>query len=356
MRILSALFLTLAATANGLSAADTAALPQAISPTDDHLHYSGRWERSDAKGPRCEWPAGAIHLNFSGSAMTIELGGSKGHALQVVVDGKPTSVITLVDGQSVYPVVADLPAGPHAIELCKRTECWGGPIQVRGLQLSQDGKLLDPPKFERRIEFLGDSITCGYGNEAASEKEHFSYATENAWLAWGAVTARALHAEYSCEAVSGIWLQDNGKKKALPAIWDHTMPFSSPTIWDFSRWQADVVVVNLGTNDSGAKVIDEASWTAAYRGFITQIRKAYPQAHIFLTIGSMGHGPQNVIPQYNTKLVAALTAEGETKVHAVALSNQNPKNGLGADWHPSVKTHQIMADEIVAAIKPVLGW
>ncbi len=337
-------------------ASEASALPQAIAASDAHLHYSGRWDVTDAKGPRCEWPAGSIRMKLTGSAVNVELAGGKGHAFQVVIDGKPTSVITLADGQSVYPVAADLTAGEHTIELCKRTECWGGPVQVRGFHASQDAKLLEVPAFTRRIEFMGDSITCGYGNEAENEKVHFSFATENAWLAWGAVTARALNAELACEAVSGIWLQEHGKDLPLPGRWDRVLPFSSEVKWDLKNWQPDVVVINLGTNDAG-KPIDPEKWTAAYRAFITAIRAAYPKTEIFLTIGPMGHGPKDCIPALNTALIEELKKAGETKVHAVALSKQNDgKNGLGADWHPSIKTHQVMAEEIVAAIKPVMGW
>ena len=358
MRVFALLLILLGTAFSQLHASEptAATLPQAIAATDAHLLYSGRWDKTDAKGPRCEWPAGTVRMNLTGSALEIALKGGKGHAFQVVVDGKPTSVITLVDGQSVYPVVADLPAGPHAIELCKRTECWGGPVQILGFHASADVKLLAPPVFIRKIEFMGDSITCGYGNEAENEKVHFSFATENAWLAWGAVTARALNAELAVEAVSGIWLMEHGKDLPLPGRWDRVLPMSGETKYDLASWQPDVVVINLGTNDSG-KPIDPEKWTAAYRAFIGKIRAAYPKTEIFLTIGPMGHGPGGVIPKLNDALVAELNKAGETKVHAVALANQDGgKNGLGADWHPSIKTHQLMADQIVAAIRPVLGW
>jgi lysophospholipase L1-like esterase len=290
------------------------------------------------------------------SKLNAVLVGKATNAFEVIVDGASIGSITMVDNQKVYPVATGLTEGAHTVTLFKRTESWSGTVQFLGFQVPDDAALDTPVVPTRRIEFLGDSITCGYGNEAKSQQEHFTPATENAWLAWGAVASRALDAELSVEAISGIWLQDNGKKKPLPAIWDQTLPFSSTAKWDFSRWQADVVVVNLGTNDSGAKVIDEEKWGKAYREFIASIRKAYPQAHIFLTIGSMGHGPQGVIPQYNTKLVAALAAEGETKVHAVAIANQDQRNGIGADWHPSIKTHQLMADQIAAEIRSVMKW
>ncbi|MBN8526211.1 MAG: GDSL family lipase, partial [Planctomycetes bacterium] len=325
--------------------------------TDAKLLYSGRWDRSQPAGPRAEWPACTVRLRFEGTALNVALGGAKDHAFQVVVDGKPTAVVTIVPGQSLYEVAAGLPAGEHLVELCKRTECWAGPVQVKGFQLSAGAKLLDPPVFRRRVEFIGDSITCGYGNEAASKEEHFSFKTENAWLAWGAVAARALDAEYSCQAISGIWLQETAKKKAMPAHWGATMPFTPSPAWDHTAWQADAVVVNLGTNDSSTKVlIEQQKWRDAYVPFIAAIRKAYPQAHIFLTIGSMGHGVENAIPKYNAAIVEELKAAGDAKVHSLAIPNQKMEDGIGADWHPSARTHQKMADVITAAIKAELGW
>ncbi|HYE06375.1 MAG TPA: SGNH/GDSL hydrolase family protein [Planctomycetota bacterium] len=336
-------------------AGDAPALPVAVAADDPNVRYSGRWDRRDAGGPRCEWPACAVHLVVDGGPVNVVLGGLAEHAFQVVVDGEPTSVITLVDGQTVYPVVPSLAPGRHTIELCKRTECWRLPVQVRGFQLGAGVALAPPTAPTRRIEFLGDSITCGYGNEAKSQDERFSYATENAWLAWGAIAARRLAADYSCVAMSGIWLQQDGENRPLPTFWESTMPLTDPTPWDFSRWQADAVVVNLGTNDSG-KPIDRARWTEAYRAFIARIRAVYPAAHIFLVIGPMGHGPDRVIPIYNEEIVASARAAGDTRIHALALPDQDGADGIGADWHPSVATHRGMAERIAAAIRDELGW
>ena len=50
------------------------------------------------------------------------------------------------------------------------------------------------------MEVIGDSISCGYGNEAANEHEHFSPTTENAYFSYGAIAARAFNADYTCIA------------------------------------------------------------------------------------------------------------------------------------------------------------
>lgn len=333
---------------------DDPALPQAIAADDPHLAYIGRWDVSDKAGPRSEWPATQIHLTLEGTALNVVLAGQQ--AFQVVVDGVPSKTLTMLPGQSVYAVASGLAPGSHRIELFKRSEGWGGPVQVKGFQIPAEAKLLAPPTFKRRILFIGDSITAGYGNEAKSAEEHYSPATSNAWLAWGAVTARALDADLTSLAISGSWLQKNDAgKPVMPEVWTRTMPFTKSEPWDLSRSIPDVVVVNLGTNDK-SKPIEEAPWRDAYTGFIGQLRTAFPAAHIFLCIGPMSHGPQGCIVPFNAAIAADFAAKGDAKIHAVPLAMQKQSDGIGADWHPSVKTHQLMADVISAEIRKQLGW
>ena len=333
---------------------DDPALPQAIAASDTRLAYVGRWDRSDPAGPRSEWPATQIHLNLEGTALNVVLAGAQ--AFQVVIDGTPARTITMLPGQSVYAVASGLAPGRHRIELCKRTEGWGGPVQVKGFQLPADAKLLDPPAFKHRLLFIGDSITAGYGNEAKSAEEHYSPANSNAWLAWGAVAARSLDAELTSLAISGSWLQANDQHKpVMPEVWVRTMPFTKAEPWDQSRFIPDAVVVNLGTNDK-SKPIEEKPWKDAYTGLIGQLRSAFPAAHIFLCIGPMSHGPQGCIPEFNKAIAADCAAKGDAKVHALALAIQKNADGIGADWHPSAKTHQLMAEAISAEIRTRLGW
>jgi len=356
MRRLSAfLFLSLSFAAVSIRAAEATPLPQAVSPTDPHLRYSGRWDSGDPAGPRAMWSACSVSLRFSGTALNAQLGGQANSAFQIVIDGEPKSVITLKDSQSLYPVASGLSAGEHTVELCKRTEAFVGMVQIKGFQLPEEGKLLDLPKVTRRVEFIGDSITAGFGNEAPNEREPFRPETENAWLAWGAVASRILKAELMCEAQSGIWLMENGRDEPMPKRWDRVFFYDSNNKWDFTRWQPDAVVINLGTNDAG-RPIDPKTWNDAYHAFLAQIRKVYPQAHLFLTIGSMSHGPMGEIPKLNEAIVEECKKAGDSKVHAVTLALQDRANGIGAAWHPSAKTDEIMGQTIAAAIAKELGW
>jgi len=46
---------------------------------------------------------------------------------------------------------------------------------------------------------------------------------------------------------------------------------------------------------------------------------------------------------------------GDSKVHEIDFAPQDRKDGLGSDWHPSLKTHEIMAKKLVETIRRDFG-
>src|SRR5207248_2231555 len=104
------------------------------------------------------------------------------------------------------------------------------------------------PGPARRLEVIGDSISCGYGNEGKDQNEHFAAQTENACETYGFLTARRFGAGYACVAWSGkkMW-PDN----TVGEFYDRALPADPDSTWEFSKWTPDVVVINLATNDFG---------------------------------------------------------------------------------------------------------
>lgn len=356
MKIFSPILLFLA-----LQTVPPASLPEQIPPSDPHLRLIGRFDRRDPAGPRCAWAGSSILARFRGTAINVSLRSSGSDQFQVVIDGAPASVLSPSREVTLYRVASGLADQEHTVELFKRTEPLVGQVQLLGLELEKGRKLLPiPARRDRRIEFVGDSITCGYGNESANEKEHFAPNTENNYLAYGALAARDLGAEYAAIAWSGKWLFGNN---AIPLLYDLALPGDPQSKWDFSSWVPQAVVVNLGTNDFGPRNPTEEEWQGAYRSFIQTLRKNYPQCHVFCAVGSMmsdayppGRRALTTIRLYTTGLVESLRKAGDKKVHFVEFDPQDPKNGLGGDWHPSLKTHRLMADRLVALVKKELGW
>jgi hypothetical protein len=96
-----------------------------------------------------------------------------------------------------------------------------------------------------------------YPNVFAStdQNEHFSDETENHYYTYAAITARNLKAQHVVVARSGIGIYRNygapksGSDDCMPRMYPYTNFMDKSQQWDFSRYQPDVVCVNLGTND-----------------------------------------------------------------------------------------------------------
>ncbi len=340
---------------------EVAALPQEIRPDNPGIRYIGRFDTRDAAGPRAAWSNSAVEVHFRGAAANIKLKSGGRDQYQVIVNGKPTTVLKPTSGTALYCLAANLPAGEHAVQLVKRTEAHTGVFQVLGVQLEQAAELLPPNKVDRRVEVIGDSISCGYGNEAANQNQHYTPDTQNGYLTYGALAARCFGADFHCIAWSGRKLWPD---YTLPSIYDRILPDDEASHWDAAGKAPQVVLINLATNDFGKGVPDEKGWTGAYVAFIATIRKACPEAHIFLASGSMmsDSWPPNIkalstLKGYLDKVAGELTQGGDKRIHRVDFDPQDGnRDGLGGDWHPNLKTHNLMAGKLVEAIAKELGW
>jgi hypothetical protein len=344
-----------------------AALPPSATPasrqsivfdgTDKHIRYIGRFDTRDSNGPRCAWTASAVEIHYRGKDLDAQIVDAGKDFIQVEVDGVPTQVLELANTSTDYTV--NVPAeGEHTVRLVKRTEAGIGTVQFRWFKVG--GKLLPTKGPKRRIEIIGDSISCGYGDEGKVQTEHFTPATENGYLAYGPVAARAVGADCDVIAWSGrkMW-PDN----TVPSIYDLTLPTDPASKWDFHGPEPEAVLINLATNDFGPGNPDETKWTGAYADFIAHLRTHYPKAMVYCAIGSMmsDEWPPNnhaltTLRGYLARMVSRINAAGDNRVKVLEFAQQRQEDGIGADWHPNLKTHQKMADVFVAALHRDLGW
>ena len=339
--------------------ADGTLLPVEIKPADPHLHYNARFDPRNREAPSVSFPGSELIVRFEGTALNARLRTTGEDRIQVVVDGEPGKVLALTKEPALYEIASGLPRGEHVVILHKRTEAFHGTTQFLGLQIEADAKMLDAPHASRFIEFIGDSITCGYGNEAANQNEHFKPETSNHYLTYASIASRALGAEHVAVAVSGIRLTEPKGEEGIPSVYKRVHLLDRGFAWNFAVGpKPDVVVINLGTNDFARDEPAEAWWKETCMTFLDFVRSKRPDAHIFLTNGPMmGPGAKlDHLRQWNRDIVARRTAAGDAKIHALDFPTQNPADGLGADWHPSVKTHEKMAAQLIASIKEATGW
>jgi endoglucanase len=162
-----------------------------------------------------------------------------------------------------------------------------------------------------------------------------------------------LKADWTCVSISGIWLSQRKSGEPLPTIYPR-LTLAAKSVWHFAQMVPDAVVINLGTNDGG-KPFDAEKYQKAWAPFVARIRKNYPKAHIFCTIGPMGQSKQ--MQDLIAQAVADINQAGDARVYAVKLPVQDEKiDGIGADWHPTVKCHQRMADTLAPIIAEKLNW
>jgi lysophospholipase L1-like esterase len=323
------------------------------------VHFIGRFDRSDGSGPRFAWPGSAIAARFEGTGISIDLADEGTNYFAVVIDGGAPSVIATQAGQTTYELAAGLGDGAHDVWIQKRTESFFGAVRFLGLTPAAGRALVpSPPPFDRRIEFVGDSITCGYGN-ADEAPCRFSPATEDGYMSYGAIAARNLNAASVNICYSGIGvLRDYGgsTEDQMPRKFERIFADDPASAWDFST-NPDVVVINLGTNDFATGDPGQA-YVEAMNGFVEQVRGHYPDAFIVLAVGSMLGGEQlSAATAYLGQVLDAQTSAGDAKVRFVDLGQQNPDvDGVGCDWHPSVATDQKMAQRLELAIRRLTGW
>jgi lysophospholipase L1-like esterase len=327
-------------------------------PATPEVRFVGRVDRSSAETVSFEWSGSAIGFRFDGTEASVRMDDAAGF-FSVVIDGQEQPRLETSPGEQSYSVASGLAAGQHEVWLYRRTEAFFGLTRFTNVELGSGTLLAPPPPAGRRIEIIGDSITCGYGNEGADQYCNFSADTENHDLTYGAIAARNLDAELVTVAWSGkgiVYNYGDDKNEPLPALYDRAIPTDASSSWDFTSYQPDVVVINLGTNDfSTDGDPSETEFVAAYTDFLAHIRSKYPKAHVLCLIPTLLGGADLTTAQSHIeKAVSERNAAGDAKVTSHSLSFE--QSGWGCDWHPSASTHASMGAALTSELELLLGW
>lgn len=324
---------------------------------DARIQYTGRIDFTNAQKPRFWAPGVYLTVRFKGPSCAVELTdevlyGTNHNYLDIIVDGV-RSRRQLTGKANVLTVAENLPNTAHVLVICKDTEAGIGYLEFSGLRCAR--LLSPPPRPTRKIEFIGNSITCGMGADMAAipcDKGQW-YDQHNAYLAYGPRTARALRAEWQLTAESGIGLIHSccDKPNLMPQEFGTTDLHVGGKNWDFRRYQPDVVTICLGQNDG---VQDSVKFCGAYVGFLKTLRAAYPRARLVCLTSPMADARLTaVLRRYLTGVVAAARAGGEANVDSFFFA-RSYNSGCGA--HPSLAEQELIAGELTAYLKTALHW
>lgn len=310
-----------------------------------------------------QWPGVYFETAFHGTA--AEFAAGPGAAiLRLRVDG--ADVATLERPQPGIYRIAGMAEGAHVLRLETASESQAGPNRFGGFFLPPGSHPLPLPVRSRRIEFIGDSHTVGYGNRSPKREcdDTEVWSSTDTSLAYGPRLARHYGADYRVHAISGRGVVRNYGGAAgdtLPQAWPFVL--FDHSVRDGDRdWQPQVVVIALGTNDfstplgTGERWKDRAALRAdyerGYAAFVQSLRERWPDARFLLWSTGLYEGE---IRRSVQRIVAGLREAGDTRIDYV------PVDGLemgGCHWHPSLGDHARIADVLQARIDhlPGLGW
>lgn len=281
----------------------------------------------------------------------------------VCVNGsaQPAKRFKLDSKRAAYELYSSDKEETVTIRLMKVSEAAFSKMGVAEIRI--DGELLPPPKprYQRRIEFVGDSITCGYGIDGVWNKDVFSTETENPIKGYAYKTAQLCKSEFQYVSWSGMgvlssWVDEKAEKPLDNWLITDIYPYTDSglentlgreghenhTKWDFSKYVPQVIVFNMGTNDqSWTKKIPERveQFGEKYYAFIKMLREHNPNAYIVCAYGVM----DDPLADTEEAQIERFKSELDDNIEFVRLPVQQEADGIGADWHPSENTHTKMA-------------
>jgi lysophospholipase L1-like esterase len=329
------------------------------------------------------------YINYSCSGIEFEFTGTSASAVlisdrskwdeifkawvAVFIDDEavPSKRFSLERDEDIYKLYeSDIPRKVK-IRLMKMSEAAFAKVGIKEIITEGESEII-PTRFkERRIEVIGDSITCGYGIEGVWNTDVFNTAQENPWEAYAAKTARYFDTDFNLVSWSGIgvisaWTdqdEPNTREWLMPDLYkyidggmDRSLGKSQYEDWDNHKFEPDLIIINLGTNDASyTKVISERveHFRESYYKLLMQVRGCNPNAEIICTLGAMG---QELCSAIESAVKNFKLETSDKKIHTIFFEVQSESDGIGSDWHPSLKTHDKMSKKLIEKVKEVMEW
>jgi hypothetical protein len=248
----------------------------------------------------------------------------------------------------------ELPFGIYRVQVRKRSESMMTRTILKAVKT--DGNFLKLEKISRpSIEWIGDSLTCGYGNLGENHDTPFDTKDEDGMQSFAVLASKGLDLDYDLIAVSGIGVYKSFYAEVtMPSIYEQYDIYDR-TPYPFSKHH-DIVVINLGTNDhsymnflmENTRAHEQQAFQQAYQSFIERIVFLNPSSLIVCI--SQGERQFNV----NRQIEAVVNIMNDPRIHHLRLSDVLESEGIGSQYHPKVSTHKRWAKEIQTFIQNII--
>ncbi len=321
---------------------------------NDKIRIKGRYTVSE-EYLAFDWTNSGFTFAFNGTGFVLSLGEYTADIpayVKITVDGKQKYKFAVVNGSEKL-IVEGLSDKRHRVEVLKVTEgdakLLFDTITLFGLNAS----LRNPPfNSPRKIEFIGDSMTAGYGVLGPSTETQYLTYQQDGTCTYAYLTVEKCNAEarFICNSGKGIVCNCNGDREDVKAGEYYEYQTRLGGVCN-DGWIPDVVVINIGTNDCGGPASDE-EFTEAAKDLIAKVRARYNDAHIIWMYGMMSQLYKDVL----RKLIREVSKTDE-KVHflfADTIIGNEAENG--SNGHPNMRASVRCSKLLYKKIRSVTGW
>lgn len=325
--------------------------------TLDDVRILGRSVKTNGKW-EFNWPMSGIEFETDGKNAYLYIAKcNRSSYINVSVDNSEVCERIEVSKEGWVKVADNLSDGEHIIKITRSSEGYEGILAFS--YVKSDGTYIKPtlPKA-RKMEFIGDSYTVGYGNldYGKDVNKKTSYNTDT-WRSYAGYTSRLLNADANIIAASGKGVCMNVIGTSDTSIVSNSnmsqqYMYANPNVsgatlkeWNFDEYIPQVVVVFLGTNDYGGtnpRGNNPQYFYEQYKNFLKTISSKYPDAHIFCC-----SKPQGSYGDYVEKAVLDMQND---KYHFVTLTSFKSS---GVHAHPYYTEAEEMANELYEKINEV---
>ncbi len=340
------------------------------------------------------WTGSMLELNVSGSELWIEVEADYDMYepwISIQVNGVQVSRSMLMAGK--YWICAFRGMNPEKVKnvrIVKEVQAMSGDpdclFQLHAVK--SDGDFYPVEDQPYRIEFIGDSLTSGEGLVGAVGEQDWIPMWFGTAQNYAVLTAQAMKADYRIVSQSGWGVLtgwDNNPHSNMPEYYekicglvngDRNIALGAHQEYDFSSWQPDFVVVNLGTNDTSA--FDQPEWKDEATGeshkqrckedgsfheedlkafevaivnFLVKLRRCNPQAHIVWAYGIIGIP---MMPAIYRAFEEYRKNSCDARVSIFQLPIVSEPKEEGSRSHPGALAHERMAKQLTAYLKKIL--
>lgn len=321
--------------------------------------------------------ASGIAFSFTGKKLSVTIAGDDSTKLPFYKQKEPARVAIYIDGQrkkdrmikaeeTILPILSSRKATTHEIMILKLTEAPMSIVGIKEFTMDDAAEITPLPAKKRKIEFIGDSITCGYGVDDEVPEHHYKTSTQDATKAFAYRCAEILDADYSLVSFSGHGIISGYVENGVPKLQELVPPLYTrlglsrglangrqiyDEKWDFTKFIPDTIVINLGTNDDSYCQDHEERqnhFASEYAQFLRLVRMKNPSAKIVLILGVMG---DRLFPFVQKAMEKFIEMTGDDNIEAHRIEPIKRYEGYVADYHPTSMTHERVAKQVAAILK-----